>query len=284
VDGTAYVTGRTDSQFFPTTPGAFQETHPAGTNATAPFVTKITADGDSLAYSTFLGASDGPAMGYDVAVRNGEAVVTGEISAQNFPLVDFLVGPPIQSDPGHAFVTRLAADGASLVFSTYLGGGNLELGVDGRGGLEVDDQGMIYVTGSTNSEDFPTTPGAFLETEPAAPPYSFVTKIDPSTSTSARPGPPAAAAPFRISAGPAPFRSTVRLSFPLSAAGSARVDIFDVRGRRIRLFEREGLAAGTATLEWDGRDRAGRPVPAGVYLVQVNTADGAATTRVTRIR
>jgi flagellar hook assembly protein FlgD len=76
----------------------------------------------------------------------------------------------------------------------------------------------------------------------------------------------------------------VRLSFPLRSAGRARLDVFDVSGRRIRLFEREGLAAGTATIEWDGRDRAGRPVPAGVYLVRVSTADGAAARRVTRIR
>jgi hypothetical protein len=56
-----------------------------------------------------------------------------------------------------AFVTKLNQDGSTLVYSTYLGGGDADVGV----GIFVDAQGDAYVTGATVSTDFPTTPGVF---------------------------------------------------------------------------------------------------------------------------
>jgi hypothetical protein len=116
--GNAYVTGYTYASDFPTTVGAFQ-TARNGTAADA-FVLKLDNTGSALAYSTYLGGSllD---YGYRIAVdSNGNASVIGYTRSADFPLAN-----AFQSTAGggtyDAFVTKLNATGASLVFSTYLG-------------------------------------------------------------------------------------------------------------------------------------------------------------------
>jgi len=150
--GNAYVTGSTDSSNFPTTAGAFQDEKGAGLDA---FVTELSVAGNDLAYSTYLGG-DGIDFGSNIAVDTaGNASVTGVTGSTDFPTAD-----AVQSDYGgnnDAFVTRLNATGTGLVFSTYLGGGE----GDGGFSIAVDAAGSIYVTGSTNSPDFPTTHNAF---------------------------------------------------------------------------------------------------------------------------
>jgi len=70
---------------------------------------------------------------------------------------------------------KLNADGSALVYSTYLGGSK----VDMASGIAVDTGGNAYVAGSTDSTDFPTTPGAFR----AVPGGGFITKLDPAGSS-----------------------------------------------------------------------------------------------------
>ena len=64
---------------------------------------------------------------------------------------------------GDTYVAKLAPDGSSLVWGTYLGGASGD-GVLGKHGIAVDTQGMVYVGSDTESNDFPTTPGAFQTT------------------------------------------------------------------------------------------------------------------------
>ena len=76
------------------------------------------------------------------------------------------------------------------------------------------------------------------------------------------------------SAGPTPFRGTVRLTPP--GTGPARAEIFDPAGRLVRVLER---VDGNAPLEWDGRDDAGREAPAGIYLVRLTSGSAAMPSR-----
>jgi hypothetical protein len=150
--GNAYVTGVTKSANFPITPGAFQTSLEAAFNA---FVTKLNPTGSALIYSTFLGGSGGE-YGFGVALDSaGNAYVTGSTASTNFPTAN-----PIQASLAgeeNAFVAELNPTGSALVYSTYLGGRNIDIGY----GTAVDSSGDAYVTGSTGSTDFPTTPGAF---------------------------------------------------------------------------------------------------------------------------
>jgi uncharacterized repeat protein (TIGR01451 family) len=141
------VTGHAFSTDFPTTLGAFQGSKNAGADA---FVTKLSADGSALAYSTYLGSS-GNDGGAGIAVFDpGFAYVTGTTSGTDFPIVD-----PIQATNhgrNDTFVAELAQDGSALVFSTYLGGSLNDSG----SGVAVDASNNAYVTGYAFSTDFPT--------------------------------------------------------------------------------------------------------------------------------
>ena len=171
-DGNAYVTGETNSADFPTTAGVF-DTTVSGTDA---FVTKLDATGSTLGYSTYLGGNVTD-VGYGIAVNAaGSAYLTGITSSATFPTTagafDTTLGG-IQD----AFVTRLDAAGLTLAYSTYLGGNGNELAPGG--GIAVDGAGSAYVTGTTGSQDFPTSAAAF-DTAPAADGRTdvFVSKVN----------------------------------------------------------------------------------------------------------
>src|SRR5207245_573547 len=158
-----YVTGDTGSADFlqgdpfPTTSGAFRTT-PAGI-----FVTKLNADGSALLYSSYLGAAGSDFVSGIAVDAAGNAYVTGFTDSGNAFRLDapFPTTPnafqKIPGGSGDAFVTKLNATGSALIYSTFLGGD----GPDQSFAIAVDAAGSAYVTGSTNSRNFPTTPGAF---------------------------------------------------------------------------------------------------------------------------
>ena len=167
--GNAYVTGRSDSVDFPVTPGAFQSVKAAGIDA---FVAELSAAGNALVYSTYLGG-DGNDFGNDIALdKAGNASVVGLTGSTDFPTTTDAIQSAFGGSPGDAFITRLTTTGTGLVFSTYLGGSN---GENGRS-IAVDPAGSIYLTGITASSDFPITPGAF-QTVLDGFSDAFVTKI-----------------------------------------------------------------------------------------------------------
>ena len=158
--GSAHVTGATDSSDFPTTPGAFQ-TSLAGTcfECTNAFVTKLNAAGSALVYSTYLGGSNSDG-GFGIAVdASSNAYVTGSATSSNFPVTPGAF-QTIYGGNGDAFISKLNPADSTLVYSTYLGGSNADWG----GAVAVDSSGNAYVTGTADSSDFPTTPGAFQST------------------------------------------------------------------------------------------------------------------------
>jgi hypothetical protein len=157
--GNAYITGTTNSTNFPVTPGAFQTTCGNPSSCESAFVTKINTSGSTLVYSTYLGGNLRDS-GSGIAVDSlGDAYVTGGTNSTNFPVTPGAFqtvcgGGCLYSN---AFVTKLNPSGTALEYSTYLGGD-----VSGAGhGIAVDSAGNAYVTGSTNSSNFPITTGAF---------------------------------------------------------------------------------------------------------------------------
>src|SRR5262249_11490237 len=86
---------------------------------------------------------------------------------------------------------------------------------------------------------------------------------------------PARASSRALAASPNPFAGTTRLDLALAAPGPVRLEVLDLGGRRVRSLESgHVLPAGPHEWTWDGRDAAGRPVPAGVYLVHLDGPDG----------
>ena len=169
--GSAYVLGHTLSTDFPTTPDAVQ-TYPGGLDDV--FVAKLDPDGGALAYSTYLGGS---AIDFGLAISidpHGHAHATGYTESQNFP-VTAEATEPIASGANDAFVTKLNPAGTGAVYSTYLGGGRQDYGR----GVAIDPSGHAYVAGSTDSFDFPTTPGVYRTTFAGGWDDPFVTKLTP---------------------------------------------------------------------------------------------------------
>jgi hypothetical protein len=163
-DGEAYVTGYTESLTFP----------PAGAQPNQPlrdaFVAKLNASGSGLVYATYLGG-DGADAGMGITVdAEGQAYVTGFTESTDFPTVP--AGPLFDHQGGRdAFVTKLNATGTAFQYSTYLGGAADDAGL----GIAVDAAGNAYVTGWTDSTDFPTTGSAFQGDQDGR--DAFVTKI-----------------------------------------------------------------------------------------------------------
>jgi hypothetical protein len=178
--GSAYVTGFTNSAdlpdtpgAFPTTPGAFDRTLDGNSDA---FVTKLNASGSALVYSTFLGGT-GADDGEDIAVdASGSAYVVGDTFSGDFPTTQGAFDTTFNGGIVDAFVTKLNASGSALVYSTFLGGANQDEG----NGIAVQE-GRAYVTGNTQSTDFPTTPGSFDRTQNGSE-DAYVTKLNASGS------------------------------------------------------------------------------------------------------
>lgn len=149
-----YATGDTWFPGFQPTVGVAQSFFGGGERDA--FVLKLSADGQTLIYFTYLGG-DGVDEGYGIIVdKAGNAYVAGYTSSRTFPVVD-----PVQmiygGGPLDAFVTKLNPSGTAWIYSTYLGGA----GRDYATGLDVNSKGEVFVTGGTESVDFPTTGDAW---------------------------------------------------------------------------------------------------------------------------
>jgi hypothetical protein len=194
--GSAYVTGLTGSDDFPTTPGAFQSTF------ADVFVTKLNPAGTGLVYSTFLGTSFSVG-GAGIAVdANGSAYVTGRGGA-GFPTTPGALRFTLD-DSTKAFVSKLNATGTALGYSTLLGGSDFAQGV----AIAVDAAGNAYVTGVTTSPDWPNSPGA-VQRLPGGEGDGFVAKLTP--------GPPACAVASLLAGPPAQLRVAVHADLGLTS-------------------------------------------------------------------
>lgn len=175
-----YIAGYTDSPTFPTLNAA--QSMLAGVEDA--FVAKLSADGSRLIYSTYFGGTRvDNARGIAVDSYGG-AYITGYTVSPDFPLVN-----PIKKENRaniDAFVARLSPSGREVVFSTYFGGSraeNTSLISENVpvGSIAVDGLGNIYITGKTESEDFPTV--APLQSRLLGDQDAFVARLDPSGTT-----------------------------------------------------------------------------------------------------
>ncbi|HLX65031.1 MAG TPA: SBBP repeat-containing protein, partial [Planctomycetota bacterium] len=145
--GNIVVVGRTSSQRF-VLAHAIQSTHGGGTYDG--FVSKFTTDGSVNIFSTYLGGTGDDSVNGVACDASGNIFLTGSTASTNFPIANPL--QPVKAAGSDAFVTKMNPTGSLLVFSTYFGGNNDDVG----NGIAVDNTGNVYITGSTFSTDFPT--------------------------------------------------------------------------------------------------------------------------------
>lgn len=167
-----YVTGSTQSNNFPVV-HAYQAQQPGPSSG---FLSKLSADGSSLLYSTYLGGStfDQPT---GIAIDNlAEVYVAGFTQSQDFPVANAYQPTVSANQAGmfgdYGFLTKFSSDGSSLIFSTYLAGNSNVVQDCGTpcwpspynvvSGISLDASGNAYVTGTTNTYNFPVTTGVYL--------------------------------------------------------------------------------------------------------------------------
>jgi len=144
--GDAYIIGDTASADFPAVNAQYSDLQ----GELDAFVFKLSSDGRTVAYSTYLGGNSWDS-GRGIAVdKGGSAYVTGHTGSTDFPTTSGAMGTSYGGG-GDAFVAKFSADGNTLAWSTYLGGGDS----DGGNGIAVDGNGNAYVTGGAWSSDFP---------------------------------------------------------------------------------------------------------------------------------
>jgi len=171
-----WVAGWAGSTDFPTTTGSYRTT--GGSDA---FLARLSEDGNSLVFSTYLGGAAGDEV-RGVALGPGDtATVVGFTASADFPVTPGAVQPTyggagIYIGIGDAFLVRFTANGAALIGATYLGGNSDDVGED----VAVDGNGNAVVTGFTFSANFPITPGAWqtnFASFPGIDSDGFVTRV-----------------------------------------------------------------------------------------------------------
>jgi hypothetical protein len=164
-DGSLLVGGQTMSADFPVTDGAFQPNYggePAGTGHPGlyggdSYVARLSGDGRRLLASTFFGGSKQERSVYGMALDGqGNIVITTTTRSSNMPTTEGVFQRKFGGGAADVVVAKLSSDLKKLIWCTYIGG----TGQEGpRGGLAIDEQDNVYVVGSTNSANFPTTAG-----------------------------------------------------------------------------------------------------------------------------
>jgi hypothetical protein len=154
--GNAFITGFTESTNLPTANALFSRI--AGTfdpkfNAFPidAFIAELNPSGSQLVYSTYLGGSDTDIAGGIAVGPGGTAYVTGYTTSTNFPTTNAAFS--VFKGSRDVFIAAIGAGGTPLIYSTYMGGTNVDEGE----GIAVDNTGVAYVTGYTSSTNFPTT-------------------------------------------------------------------------------------------------------------------------------
>lgn len=151
--GCAYITGSTDTTSMPLPPiGVMNETLNGGMDA---FITKLSPDGTELEYFTYFGGSYDD-VGTGIAVdSNYQAFITGYTDSADLPVLN--AAYPTKSPCTDAFVAQIAANGSTLLGSTYFGGNE----TDKAFGIFLDSSEIPVITGGTNSDNLPVSGGCY---------------------------------------------------------------------------------------------------------------------------
>ncbi len=172
-NGSAYVAGWTQSNNFPL---ASQNGPPPGSPTV--FLAKLDVSGSSLVYADYIGGSSENYPAAMVMDSSNHVFITGYTYSSDFPMVNAYQSNIAGGTDG--FITEVAADGASLLYSSYLGGSSYDFPY----AIALDGSGNIYVAGTTYSLDFPTSANAFQtiafpNSDGGYGEYGFLSKLTP---------------------------------------------------------------------------------------------------------
>lgn len=157
LDGRVTIAGMTNAPDLPVTPGAWDVTYAGGSGSTPTdaFVARLAADGSALEFATYLGGKNNDEPKRMLCLEDDSVVIAGTAFSKDFPTTPgaFMLDAPLAD----GFLLRLANDGASLHFSTLIGGSS----TDSIASMDRMPDGSYVITGYTSSADYPVTDNAF---------------------------------------------------------------------------------------------------------------------------
>ena len=169
-DDEVILIGETQSEDFPITADALQPSYGGGDSDG--FITVLSSEGD-LVYSTYLGGSGLDSLGDLVVDPAGNMVIVGSTESADFPVSSDAYQPEIRGSLD-AIIVEIEADGAAIGYATFFGGGDM----DSMNELELDSGGCLIIGGTTRSDDFPITEGAFQESREGEASDCFIAKFE----------------------------------------------------------------------------------------------------------
>jgi hypothetical protein len=176
-DSNIYIAGFTKSQDFPTTTGSYQENFDG--NGQVVFICKMNQDLSELNYSTFLGLENDDLTRFDrIDIKLDpfdNLLILGHTNSDEFPTTTNAFDNTYNGGSSDIFLSQLNFDGSIILYSSFIGGSETDYGH----AFVIDDEYNIYITGSTQSNDFPSTPGVFDESfNPESSPFVMKLTID----------------------------------------------------------------------------------------------------------
>jgi len=274
--GNPVICGSTGSFDFPVTPGAYDTSYNDDDDVVA---AKFLAANGSTLWATFVG---GTTPVYEIAHgvvldSQDRPILAGATPSGNFPTT------PGGFDTSHngasdVFVVRLSASGSALEWGSFFGGP----GDDYAFGLAISQSGAVVVTGAADV-GYPVTLNAYDPTYNGDISDVFVSKVDLGSATSIAAESPAVD-PLLLAILPNPIATTARIAFTLPGPAAVTIEVFDALGRSCSSVPAASLSAGAHSLEWRALDRAGRPLPSGVYALRMTAGSSTQTRRVVLVR
>jgi hypothetical protein len=180
--GELYLSGRAGDGF-PTTPGAFDETFNGGIpngqihSPSDAFVAKLSANGDQLLYSTYIGGSGNENGRAIHLLPSGELLVGGgNTQSKDLPTTPGAYKPNLTGAKDN-WVARVSTDGSSLGFLTYFGPGNDPGGYETLFALGTDSSGNIWIGGTTSGDDLVATADAFQPNHGGGRSEAYIAKL-----------------------------------------------------------------------------------------------------------
>jgi hypothetical protein len=258
--GAMYVVGDpSPNNLFPISEDAYEKER---IDSSSRLLFKISSTGHELIFSTYL--FNAGIYGLEVD-GEGNVFLAGEaFDTRPIPITPYTYDSTFNGGSHDIFLCKINSLGSNLLYSTYIGSS----GYDIFGGLALDNSGNVYLAGSTDFRDFPTTEGAW-DRSFGGESDIFLCKF------SFSPGPvKVEETPRAFSLAPAypnPFNPSTTISFSLPAPGHASLAVHDITGRKVRTLASGSLDAGAHSITWDSRDDSGKPVASGVYLARLQS-------------